>query len=121
MGSEPGSAGSAGCASVLVLVPFSRPARKPASYWRIPMAIRPIALFATLAVFLVAGCSGQKAAQNTPGASADSLLASSPIEPAQGQLQPQATVPQPAPEQTAPTPTPAPAPKATPPPQAKPK
>jgi hypothetical protein len=85
------------------------------------MAFRraPIALLATLALYLAAGCSGQKAAQNTPGASSDSLLASSPIEPAQGQLQPQATVPQPAPEQTTPAPTPEP--KPAPPPQAKPK
>ena len=82
------------------------------------------ASFATLALLLAAGCGGgQKAAQNsTTGASSDSLLASSPIEPSQGQLQPQTNVP-PTP---APTPqktevTPAPQPKATPPPQAKPK
>jgi hypothetical protein len=76
----------------------------------------------TLALFLAAGC-GQKAAQNTTtGASSDSLLAASPIEPAQGQLQPQTTVPTPAPEQTQSAPTPAPTPKPTPPPvQAKPK
>ena len=89
------------------------------------MAIRraTIASLATLALLLAAGC-GQKAAQNTStGTSSDSLLASSPIEPAQGQLQPQSNVP-PTP---APTPqqvqqTPAPAPKQTaPPPQAKPK
>jgi hypothetical protein len=83
----------------------------------------PFASFATLALLLAAGCGGgQKAAQNaTTGASSDSLLASSPIEPSQGQLQPQANVPPtpaPTPEQTAPTPTP----KATAPPaQAKPK
>jgi hypothetical protein len=86
------------------------------------MAIRRLSL-ATLALLLAAGC-GQKAAQNTStGASSDSLLASSPIEPAQGQLQPQSNVP-PTPAPT-PTPTqtaPAPTPKATtPPPQAKPK
>jgi hypothetical protein len=90
------------------------------------MAIRrlSIASLTTLAVLAVAGCSGgQKAAQNpSTGASSDSLLASSPIEPAQGQLQPQATVPTPtpAPEQTQSAPTPSPK-STTPPPQAKPK
>jgi hypothetical protein len=86
------------------------------------MAIRrlSIASLATLAV-LAAGC-GQKTAQNTPaGASSDSLLASSPIESQQGQLQPQTTPP----PQPAPAPTPAvttPEPKHTAPPaQAKPK
>jgi len=88
------------------------------------MAIRrlSIASLATLALLAAAGCGGgNKAAQNTStAASSDSLLASSPIEPAQGQLQPQTNVP-PTP---APTPqqTPAPTPKATTPPaQAKPK
>ena len=88
------------------------------------MAIRrlSIASLATLALVAAAGCGGgNKAAQNTStAASSDSLLASSPIEPAQGQLQPQTNVP-PTP---APTPqqTPAPTPKATTPPaQAKPK
>jgi len=89
------------------------------------MAIRrlSIASLATLALLAATGCGGgNKAAQNTStGASSDSLLASSPIEPAQGQLQPQANVPPtpaPTPEQTAPTPKP----KATAPPaQAKPK
>jgi hypothetical protein len=94
------------------------------------MAIRhlSIASLATLAVLAVAGCSGgQKAAQNSStGASSDSLLASSPIEPAQGQLQPSSTVPTPAPEQTQSAPTPAGNPPkvgqaTTPPPQAKPK
>ena len=63
-------------------------------------SLRPLA---ALALLLLAGC-GQKAAQNTPttGASSDSLLASSPIEPAQGQLQPQSNMP----PQTTPAPTP---------------
>jgi len=69
------------------------------------MDIRRISLrsFAALTLLLLAGC-GQKAAQNTPpaGASSDSLLASSPIEPAQGQLQPQTNMP----PQTTPAPTP---------------
>jgi len=44
-------------------------------------------------VMLLAGC-GQKAAENTTtGASSDTLLAASPIEPAQGQLQPQTDMP----------------------------
>ena len=70
---------------------------------------------ATLALVILAGC-GQKAAQNTPAsaASTDSLLASSPVEQPQGQIQPQTNIPpQPAPvtqEQT-PTPSPTPAPK----------
>jgi hypothetical protein len=47
-------------------------------------------LIATLALAMLAGC-GQKTAQNTPaaGASSDSLLASSPVEQPQGQIQPQ--------------------------------
>src|SRR5262245_6880105 len=77
-----------------------------------------IVSLATLALFLSAGC-GQKAAQNTTtGASSDSLLATSPIEPSQGELQPQANTP----PQTTPAPTPttqAPPPVA--PPQEKPK
>jgi len=87
------------------------------------MSIRRVS-FPSLAILalLLSGC-GQKTAQNsTPGASSDSLLASSPIEQPQGQLQPSATVP----PQTTPAPvateqTPAPTPKPTPPPQAKPK
>ncbi len=65
---------------------------------------------ATLALVIVAGCS-QKAADNAPaaGASSDSLLASSPIEPQQGQLQPQTDFqPQTTPPAETPTPTPAP-------------
>ncbi len=83
-------------------------------------------LLALLAVAFLAGC-GQKPADQTAGtASSDSLLASSPIEPAPGQLQPQtdfqpqttppATTPTPAPKTEkppAPKPTPAPAPTAT--------
>ena len=89
------------------------------------MAIRrlSIASLATLALLAAAGCGGgNKAAQNTStAASSDSLLASSPIEPAQGQLQPQTNVPPtpaPTPQQTQTAPTP----KATTPPAlAKPK
>ena len=65
---------------------------------------------ATLALVMLAGCS-QKAAQNTPasGASSDSLLASSPVEQPQGQIQPQTNFqPQPAPATQTPTPAPAP-------------
>jgi len=86
------------------------------------MAIRHASI-ATLALLLAAGCGGQKAAQNaSTGASSDSLLASSPIESAQGQLQPQSTVPPPtpAPQQTQSAPTPTPK-ATTPPAQAKPK
>jgi len=89
------------------------------------MAIRrlSIASLATLALLAAAGCGGgNKAAQNTStGASSDSLLASSPIEPAQGQLQPQTNVPPtpaPTPQQTQTAPTPK---ATTPPAQAKPK
>ena len=77
------------------------------------MAIRrlSIASLATLALVAAAGCGGgNKAAQNTStAASSDSLLASSPIEPAQGQLQPQTNVPPtpaPTPQQTQTAPTP---------------
>jgi len=70
---------------------------------------------ATLALVLLAGC-GQKAAQNTPAsaASTDSLLASSPVEQPQGQIQPQTNIPQqpvPAAQAQTPTPTPTPVPK----------
>ena len=89
------------------------------------MAIRrlSIASLATLALLAAAGCGGgNKAAQNTStAASSDSLLASSPIEPAQGQLQPQTNVPPtpaPTPQQTQTAPTPK---ATTPPAQAKPK
>ena len=59
-------------------------------------------LLATLAVVLLYGCA-KKAAENTStGASSDSLLAASPIEPSQGQLQPQTSMP----PQPAQTPTP---------------
>ena len=78
---------------------------------------------ATLAVVGLAGCAKKTAENTSAGASSDSLLASSPIEPAQGQLQPQSNVPPtpaPAPQQT--QQAPAPTPKATTPPaQAKPK
>ena len=47
-------------------------------------------LIAAFAVLTLAGCSAQKSAETTAmTASSDSLLAASPIEPAQGQLQPQ--------------------------------
>jgi len=66
---------------------------------------------AALAIVMLAGCS-KKAAENASasGASSDSLLASSPIEPQQGQLQPQTdfqpqTTPGTTPSKPAPTPT----------------
>lgn len=81
---------------------------------------------AALAIVMLAGCS-QKAAENAPasGASSDSLLASSPIEPQQGQLQPQTdfqpqttpgttTPPKPAATQTTPAAKPKPAAPAAP-------
>jgi hypothetical protein len=66
---------------------------------------------AALALVMLAGCS-QKSAQNTPAtvASSDSLLASSPVEQPQGQIQPQTDF-QPQTTPAAPKPTPAPAPK----------
>ena len=51
-------------------------------------------LLAAATVLLVAGCSTKTAENASTGASSDSLLAASPIEPPQGQIQPQATVPQ---------------------------
>ncbi len=77
--------------------------------------------YAALVLMIVTGCS-QKAADNAPatGASSDSLLASSPIEAQQGQLQPQTDF---KPETTPPaeTPTPAPTTKKTETPKPKPK
>ena len=67
-------------------------------------------LLALLAVFAIAGC-GAKSDQTTATiASSDSLLAASPIEPTQGELQPQTDF-QP---QTPPAVTPTPVPAATP-------
>lgn len=65
---------------------------------------------ASLALAILAGCS-QKSAQNTPAtvASSDSLLASSPVEQPQGQIQPQTDF-KPQTAQSAPTPTPTPVP-----------
>jgi len=74
-------------------------------------------LLAALAIVSLAGCSQQASEQASTSASSDSLLAASPIEPQQGQLQPQTDFqPQAAPPPTparspAPTPTPTPAPK----------
>ncbi len=65
---------------------------------------------ASLALVILAGCS-QKSAQNTPAtvASSDSLLASSPVEQPQGQIQPQTNFqPQSTPATEKPTPTPVP-------------
>lgn len=64
---------------------------------------------ALLALVMLAGC-GQKAANDTTFASAssDTLLAASPIEPAQGELQPQGGF-QPQPEPVTETPLPVPA------------
>ena len=77
-------------------------------------------LFAVSAFALVAGCGQKPAEQASTTASSDSLLASSPIEPAQGQLQPQTDFqPQTTPGTTTPTPTPTP--KTTTPAPAKPK
>ena len=76
---------------------------------------RPTFLFlASLALVILAGC-GQKTAQSTPAtlASSDTLLASSPVEQPQGQIQPQTDFkPQTEPATTTPTPAPAPTPKA---------
>jgi hypothetical protein len=79
-------------------------------------------LLATLAVLTLAGCGSKPAETTAMTASSDSLLAASPIEPAQGQLQPQsdftpqtppAETPVPAPAKVAPKPA-APKPKAAP-------
>ena len=79
-------------------------------------------LLATLAVLTLAGCGSKPAETTAMTASSDSLLAASPIEPAQGQLQPQsdftpqtppAETPVPAPARVAPKPA-APKPKAAP-------
>jgi hypothetical protein len=75
------------------------------------------------AVALLSGCSQKPADQTASTVTSDSLLASSPIEPAQGQLQPSTDFqPQTSPG-TTPTPTPTPtqqAPKSTPTPKPKP-
>ena len=80
------------------------------------MKLRPLSvlLLAMFALALVAGCGQKPADQASTSVTSDSLLASSPIEPAQGQLQPQTDFqPQTTPGATpTPTPTPAPKPKA---------
>lgn len=64
-------------------------------------------LLLTLAVALVAGCGQKPADQTASSVSSDSLLASSPIEPAPGELQPQTDFqPQTTPPAVTPTPTP---------------
>ena len=79
-------------------------------------------LFAVFAVLTLAGCGSKPAETTAMTASSDSLLAASPIEPAQGQLQPQsdftpqtppAETPVPAPAKVAPKPA-APKPKPAP-------
>src|SRR5262245_15734949 len=100
------------------------PARKPDPHGGLRMIFRPkfASLFAVLALVGLSGCA-QKADQTASGASSDSLLAASPIEPQQGQLQPQTDFqPQTTPPATTPAvTTPPPAPKATPAPAPKPK
>ena len=71
-------------------------------------------LLAILATVALAGCGAKPADNMASTARSDSLLASSPIEPTQGELQPQTdfqpqTTPEPA---KTPTPAPTPAPKA---------
>ena len=70
-------------------------------------------LLAALALVSLAGCSSKTADTASTSASSDSLLASSPIEPQQGQLPPQTDF-QPQTTPPAATPTPAPAPKPAP-------
>lgn len=87
---------------------------------------RTTSLLALLALVLATGCGQKPAEQASTGASTDSLLASSPIEQPQGQLQPQTdfqpqTTPgseTPKPETPAPKNEPAPAPKPKPAPAA---
>jgi hypothetical protein len=76
-------------------------------------------LLVTLAVALMAGCGQKPADQASSSVTSDTLLASSPIEPAPGQLQPQTdfqpqttpgVTPTPAPTPKSPTPTPKPKP-----------
>jgi hypothetical protein len=68
-------------------------------------------LLAAFSIVAIAGCS-QKTADTSSSASSDSLLAASPIEPPQGQLQPQTDFqPQTTPPATTPAPTPTPAPR----------
>lgn len=68
-------------------------------------------ILATLSLFLLlAGCGQNTGQTSAVSASSDTLLASSPVEQPQGQIQPQTDF-QP---QTTPAPTPTPAPKATP-------
>ncbi len=80
-------------------------------------------LLLSLAVAIVAGCGQKPADQASSSVSSDSLLAASPIEPPQGQLQPQTdfqpqatpgTTPTPAPTPKPRTETPAPKPKPAP-------
>jgi len=64
------------------------------------MKFRRTTFLVVLSTLALAGCS-RKTAQNTPGASSDSLLASSPVEQPQGQIQPETNMP---PQQQAPPP-----------------
>ena len=66
-------------------------------------------LLAVFAVFALAGCSSKPAETTAMTASSDSLLAASPIEPAQGQLQPQSDFQPQTPPAETPVPAPAPA------------
>jgi hypothetical protein len=70
------------------------------------MNARRLFILATLSALTLAGCSKQTA-QNSPGASSDSLLASSPVEHPAGQIQPETNMPpQTAPATTPPNPAP---------------
>ena len=75
-----------------------------------------LSFLAALSLVMLAGCSKKAAdSASTAGASSDSLLASSPIEPPQGQLQPQTDFqPQTTPPAATPTPTRTNKPAATP-------
>jgi len=76
------------------------------------MSFRNLTLpFALLVMLALAGCSQRSGDTTATSASTDSLLASSPIEQPQGQLQPQSDLqPQSLPPAETPTPTPAPTP-----------
>jgi hypothetical protein len=81
------------------------------------MSFRRLTLpLALLLTFALAGCSQKSGETSASSASTDSLLASSPIEQPQGQLQPQSDL---QPQNTPPAETPAPKPAATPAPKPK--
>src|SRR5262245_35349524 len=91
-GAHPVAARTAGLADRAAHHSSPSPGMDAGSAWRNRMNVRRNTLPVVLALLVLAGCSKQTA-QNSPGASSDSLLASSPVEQPQGQIQPETNMP----------------------------